>query len=77
MLIGLYFALPQGSTFRWDSAAPHGLLRAAGGGVVVYRRLTSLNPAQVSATCCIDRMQVDVTACSRKITAYGTLLATN
>lgn len=48
----------KGSTFRWDSAAPHGLLRAAGGGVVVYRRLTSLTPAQNIAAETLEELQI-------------------
>uniref|UniRef100_A0A0P4W3X4 inositol-1,4-bisphosphate 1-phosphatase n=1 Tax=Scylla olivacea TaxID=85551 RepID=A0A0P4W3X4_SCYOL len=48
----------KGSTFRWDSAAPHGLLRAAGGGVVVYRRLTSLTPAQDIAAETLEELQI-------------------
>ncbi|XP_069988751.1 inositol polyphosphate 1-phosphatase isoform X3 [Penaeus vannamei] len=35
------YVCSKSSTFRWDTAAPHGLLQALGGGVVVYRQLLS------------------------------------
>ncbi|XP_050730549.1 inositol polyphosphate 1-phosphatase-like isoform X2 [Eriocheir sinensis] len=46
------------STFRWDTAAPHGLLRAAGGGVVVYRRLTSSASAKDIAAETLEELQI-------------------
>ncbi|KAG0720061.1 Inositol polyphosphate 1-phosphatase [Chionoecetes opilio] len=48
----------KGSTFRWDSAAPHGLLRAAGGGVGVYRRLIALKPAQDVTDDTLEDLQI-------------------
>ncbi|XP_071550255.1 inositol polyphosphate 1-phosphatase isoform X2 [Panulirus ornatus] len=30
----------KGSTFRWDTAAPHGILEAQGGGVVIYNKIS-------------------------------------
>ncbi|XP_042204830.1 inositol polyphosphate 1-phosphatase-like [Homarus americanus] len=32
----------KGSTFRWDTGAPHGLLTAQGGGVVIFKQLDHL-----------------------------------
>ena len=32
------YVLSRASTFRWDTCAPHGLLRALGGGIVDYNK---------------------------------------
>lgn len=44
----------KGSTFRWDTAAPHGILTAQGGGVVVYKELVKSSPSQEFSE---DRLQ--------------------
>lgn len=41
------YVLSEGSTFKWDSCAPHALLRALGGGVADLTR--SLQPGQQGA----------------------------
>ena len=39
VILGLadVYVLSEGSTYKWDSCAPHALLRALGGGVVELR----------------------------------------
>ncbi|KAK8735938.1 hypothetical protein OTU49_005131, partial [Cherax quadricarinatus] len=32
----------KGSTFRWDTGAPHGLLSAQGGGVIIFQKICQL-----------------------------------
>ncbi|XP_060898751.1 inositol polyphosphate 1-phosphatase [Labrus mixtus] len=45
------YVLSEGSTFKWDSCAPHALLRALGGGVVDLRKsLQSSSKAQDQQT---------------------------
>lgn len=35
------YILSRGTTFRWDSCAPHALLKSVGGGVVSYQKVVS------------------------------------
>ena len=44
------YVLSEGSTFKWDSCAPHALLRALGGGVVDLRLQSGAEDQQTELT---------------------------
>lgn len=50
VILGLadVYVLSEGSTYKWDSCAPHALLKAMGGGVVDLKK--SLNSSQAELT---------------------------
>ncbi|KAB7499176.1 Inositol polyphosphate 1-phosphatase [Armadillidium nasatum] len=47
-----------GSTFRWDTCAPHGILRSFGGGIISYKTLLELGQSQSLNTEEIGKRQI-------------------
>ncbi|XP_045606962.2 inositol polyphosphate 1-phosphatase [Procambarus clarkii] len=48
----------KGSTFRWDTAAPHGLLVAQGGGIIIYQKIGQLPREKKIAVDCLNEVQI-------------------